>query len=81
MLRLTASSWSGFTGGCEGLNLPILRGGPAFAGRVFLYSMLAVMVLAFAMTLLVERGRLGFGLRCIQQNEDAADMVGVDVTR
>ena len=81
VLRLTASSWSGFTGGGEGLNLPILRGGPAFAGRVFLYSMLAVMVLAFAMTLLVERGRLGFGLRCIQQNEDAADMVGVDVTR
>jgi len=29
----------------------------------------------------VDRGRLGFGLRCIQQNEDAADMVGVDTTR
>lgn len=81
VLRLTASSWAGFTGGGEGLNLPILRGGPAFAGGVFLYSMLAVMVLAFGMTLLVDRGRLGFGLRCIQQNEDAADMVGIDVTR
>lgn len=81
VLRLVASSWSGLTGGGEGLNLPILAGGPAFAGMVFLYAMLAVMVLAFAMTVLVDRGRLGFGLQCIQQNEDAADMVGVDVVR
>ena len=81
VLRLAASSWSGLTGGGEGLNLPILPGGPAFAGRVFLYAMLVVMVLAFVMTVWVDRGRLGFGLRCIQQNEDAADMVGVDVTR
>ena len=43
--------------------------------------MLVVLVLAFVMTIWVERGRLGFGLRCIQQNEDAADMVGIDVTR
>lgn len=81
VLRLIASSWSGFTGGGEGLNVPIMAGGPEFAGRVFLYAMLIVMVLAFAMTLLVERSRLGFGLRCIQQNEDAADMVGIDVRR
>jgi len=39
------------------------------------------MLAAFIATVLVDRGRLGFGLRCIQQNEDAADMVGVDVTR
>ena len=31
-------------------------------------------------TILVDRSRLGFGLRCIQQNEDAADMVGVNIT-
>jgi len=81
VLRLVAASWSGVTGGGEGLNLPIMPGGPDYAGRVFLYAMMAVMLAAFAMTLLVDRGRLGFGLRCIQQNEDAADMVGVDVVR
>lgn len=81
ILRLAVSSWSDLTGGGEGLNVPILQGGPAFAGRVFLYAMLAVMVAAFVMTWLVARGRLGFGLRCIKQNEDAADMVGIDVTR
>jgi branched-chain amino acid transport system permease protein len=81
VLRLVASSWADVTGGGEGLNLPIMPGGPEFAGRVFLYAMLAVMLVAFVMTLLVDRGKLGFGLRCIQQNEDAADMVGVDVVR
>ena len=81
VLRLLTSSFSEITGGGEGLNLPILRGGPEFAGAVFLYSMLVVLVLAFVMTVLVDRSRLGFGLRCIEQNEDAADMVGVDVNR
>jgi branched-chain amino acid transport system permease protein len=81
LLRLIASTWSDLTGGGDGLNLPILAGGPEFAGRVFLYAMLVVMALAFAMTVLVDRSRLGFGLRCIEQNEDAADMVGIDVRR
>jgi branched-chain amino acid transport system permease protein len=39
------------------------------------------MIIVFVVTVVVDRGRLGFGLRCIQQNEDAADMVGVDTTR
>jgi branched-chain amino acid transport system permease protein len=81
VLRLVTSTWSDFTGGGDGLNLPMLPGGPEFAGRVFLYAMLGIMLIAFVMTVLVDRGRLGFGLRCIEQNEDAADMVGVDVRR
>ena len=81
VLMLTASIWSGLTGGGEGLNVKIMAGGPDYIGRVFLYTMLGIMLAAFAATVLVDRSRLGFGLRCIQQNEDAADMVGVDVTR
>ena len=81
VLMLIASTWAGLTGGGEGLNVKIMAGGPDFIGRVFLYTMLCIMIAAFIATVLVDRGRLGFGLRCIQQNEDAADMVGVDVTR
>ncbi len=81
VLMLIASTWAGFTGGGEGLNVKIMPGGPNYIGRVFLYTMLCIMLAAFIATVLVDRGRLGFGLRCIQQNEDAADMVGVDVTR
>ena len=79
VLMLIASTWSGLTGGGEGLNVKIMAGGPDAIGRVFLYTMLGIMLAAFVATVLVDRSRLGFGLRCIQQNEDAADMVGVDV--
>lgn len=80
ILRLLTTSWASVTGGGEGLNVSILPGGPDFAGRVFLFAMMAVMVAAFGLTVLVDRTRLGFGLHCIRQNEDAADMVGIDVT-
>lgn len=79
ILRLVASSWSSLTGGGEGLNLPIFQGGPEYAGKVFLYALLCLMLLAVLATVLMDRSRLGFGLRCIEQNEDAADMVGVNV--
>lgn len=81
VLSHTASSWASLTGGGEGLNVKILPGGPDFAGMVFLYTMLIIMLMAFVTTVIVDRSRLGFGLRCIQQNEDAADMLGVNVMR
>ncbi|PLX71861.1 MAG: branched-chain amino acid ABC transporter permease [Azoarcus sp.] len=81
VLHQVASLWSSVTGGGEGLNVPMLAGGPDYAGKVFLYAMLATMVLVWLVTLKVDRSRLGFGLRCIAQNEDAADMVGVQVVR
>jgi len=81
ILSLVASWWSGLTGGGEGLNLAFLPGGPDVIARVFLYAMLAIAVLALVTTVVVSRGRLGFGLRCIAQNEDAAEMVGIPTTR
>jgi branched-chain amino acid transport system permease protein len=64
-----------------GLNLPVpevatLRGQADF----FYYAMLALTALAFAATILVTHSKLGFGLRCIKQNESAADMLGVNTT-
>jgi branched-chain amino acid transport system permease protein len=81
LLRLVISSWSSFTGGGDGLNVPIFPGGPDLVGQIFLYIMLAIALMVFAVTVAVDRSRLGFGFRCIQQNEDAADMVGIDTTR
>ena len=39
---------------------------------------LALAVAATAAAILVQHSKLGFGLRCIQQNEDAANMLGVN---
>src|SRR5882724_10833823 len=76
VVRLVVSSWGSLTGGGDGLNLPLLSGGPNAVARIFLAVMIVIMVVVF-----VDRSRFGYGLRCIQQNEDAADMVGVDTTR
>ncbi len=78
--RLVASSCSGLTGGGDGLNVKIMQGGADYAGRVFLFAMLSVMILSFIVTVWVDRSRFGFGLKAIKQNEAAADMVGVNVS-
>jgi branched-chain amino acid transport system permease protein len=78
--RLIISSWSSLTNGGEGLNVPLVSGGPDAVARIFLAVMIGIMLLAFVVTVLVDRGRLGFGLRCIEQNEDAAGMVGINTT-
>ena len=78
--RLVISSWRSVTGGGDGLSIPILRWEPSEVTTFFLMVMLAIMLVAFAANVLVDRHRLGFGMRCIRQNEDAANMVGVNTT-
>lgn len=80
VMRLVISSMGWLTGGGDGLNVPLVTGGPEVVARTFLAVMLTIMLIVFAVTVYVDRSRLGFGLRCIQQNEDAADMVGVNAT-
>jgi len=80
VVRLVISSWGSLTGGGDGLNLPILSGGPNAVARIFLLVMSVIMIVTFLVTVYVDRSRLGFGLRCIQQNEDAANMAGVNIT-
>jgi branched-chain amino acid transport system permease protein len=40
--------------------------------------MLALAILCTSTAIVVQRSKLGFGLRCIQQNEDAASVLGVN---
>jgi branched-chain amino acid transport system permease protein len=78
--RLVIASWGSLTGGGDGLNVAFFPGGPDAVARTFLAAMVAIMLVVFAVNVVVDRSRFGFGLRCIQQNEDAADMVGVNTT-
>ena len=38
--------------------------------------MLALAILCMGAAIVIHRSKLGFGLRCIQQNEDAANILG-----
>jgi branched-chain amino acid transport system permease protein len=77
MLREIVNTMPG-TGGGKGLNLPILKISVAAQAQFFFYAMLALALLCTATAIVVHRSKLGFGLRCIQQNEDAANILGVN---
>lgn len=54
-----------------------LRGGAMF----FYYALLATMVLAWMVSALLVRGRLGYSWRAIREDEDAARALGVEAFR
>jgi branched-chain amino acid transport system permease protein len=66
------------TGGGMGLNLPVTQGGVTQQAVYFLTAMLGLAGVTLLSAAAVHRGKLGFALRCIQQNEDAAVMLGVN---
>jgi branched-chain amino acid transport system permease protein len=81
VLREITNSATDLTGGGMGLNLPVLAMDVTNQTRLFYYAMFGVAAAALATTALIDRNRLGFALRCIQQNEDAAISLGVDAPR
>ena len=81
VLREITNSATDLTGGGMGLNLPVLSADVTTQARLFYYAMFAVAAAALVTAVVVARSRLGFGLRCIQQNEDAAIMLGIGTRR
>lgn len=78
MLREIVNTTPDLTGGGMGLNLPILRISISAQAQLFFYAMLVLAVAATATAIVLRQSKLGFGLRCIQQNEDAASILGVN---
>lgn len=80
VLREIINSADRFTGGGMGLNLPVVKLTIQQQGGLFLAAMAVITVAALIMTLRIDRGRLGIAFRCIEQNEAAAVMIGVNAT-
>ncbi|RJF69363.1 branched-chain amino acid ABC transporter permease [Rhodopseudomonas palustris] len=81
VLRELTNGWTWLTGGGMGLNLPFFGWSPAALATFFFYAMFILVAATFATTYVIAHNRLGFALNCIRQNEDAANIVGVDTTR
>ncbi len=81
VVRLVVSSWGSVTGGGDGLNIPLLTGTPDAVAQTYLAVMIIIMLITFTLNVVADRSPLGFGLRCIEQNEEAAGMLGVETTR
>lgn len=80
VLREIVNSATKLTGGGMGFNLPILKLGVDAQAKLFFYLMFVLAVLTVVSAAYVNRHRLGFGLRCIKQNQDAANMIGINTT-
>ena len=75
LLGIVATIWSGFTGGSQGLALPIPTWPLAYQNWPFYYPLLALLVLSVAVSAWVRRSKLGVGLFAIQDDEGKAGLL------
>ncbi|MCZ0733486.1 branched-chain amino acid ABC transporter permease [Phreatobacter sp. AB_2022a] len=81
ILKEVTTGWASLTGGGMGINLPGAGGDPIVIARIALQTMVMLAAAAIALSIVVARGRLGFGLACIRMNETAALGAGIDAPR
>ena len=74
-----------FAWGAEGTTIPNLGHAPLmmqFDGKApYYYVVLALLLLALAITAWLERSRIGYYLLALGEDQDAAEAVGIDVPR
>jgi len=68
------------TGGAMGTTLPIIDKSPEVTYNYFYLAMLALMVITSLTVYLVIKSKLGFGIRSIKANEEAANSMGINTT-
>jgi branched-chain amino acid transport system permease protein len=85
VMRVIGNSWGGLTGGPVGISVPFSQ--PSVLAlqfkdmRAYYALMLGAVVVVTAIFILIKKSRLGYRLRAIKENEDAAEVIGVDTTR
>jgi branched-chain amino acid transport system permease protein len=77
LLGIVATIWSGLTGGSQGLALPLPTWSLTYQNWPFYYPLLALLVLAVAVSAWVRRSKLGLGLFAIQDDEGKAAGLGL----
>lgn len=76
-LGVVATTWSGLTGGSQGLALPLPTWSLTYQNWPFYYPMLGLLVVTVAVSAWVRRSKLGLGLFAIQADEDKAAGLGL----
>jgi branched-chain amino acid transport system permease protein len=79
VLREITNAATGLTGGGMGLNLPTAGSVNVDAQtRLYYASMLVAALITIGLATLIWRSRWGWAMRCVEQNEDAALVLGVN---
>jgi branched-chain amino acid transport system permease protein len=70
----------GFTGGAQGISMPVMDVSPEFANRLFYYLALAVLAVVVFVTWWIQGHNMGLALRSIKFDEEAARAMGINTT-
>ncbi|MFM1653756.1 branched-chain amino acid ABC transporter permease [Brevibacillus sp. B_LB10_24] len=84
VIRLVASFWKELTNGAVGLNIPFQAGFSSlmFRGKEpYYYIALGILCLVIAVTYWIDRSKIGAYLIAIRENEEAADALGIPISR
>lgn len=80
VLRELANNMTEFTGGGMGLSLPLAGGSIAQINRYFYFLMLGMAFFGTCLVYYLDRAPLGYGLRAIKEDEEAAGVLGINTT-
>jgi ABC-type branched-subunit amino acid transport system ATPase component/ABC-type branched-subunit amino acid transport system permease subunit len=80
ILQLATLNWRSFTGGSNGLTLPITTYPLKWQYTPFYYVLLGVLGLQILMSWWIRRTKFGTGLIAIREDEDKAGAVGVNTS-
>jgi branched-chain amino acid transport system permease protein len=84
VIRLLAIYFKDFTHGAVGINIPFKPGWSTmiFRGKEeYYYIALGILILVIGITYWIDRTRIGSYLIAIRENEEAAEALGIPVTR
>jgi len=85
VMRAIANTWSSVTGGPVGLSVPYSDGSLALmqfkSSESYYYLMLGALLINTLVFWSISRSRLGYRLRAIKANPQAAEVIGVNTSR
>ncbi len=85
VMRVIANVWSSVTGGPVGLSVPFVPDSLAMLSfkstRPYVYVCLAALAVVTLLFEWIRSSAMGYRLRAIRENQDAAEVIGVDTTR
>ena len=85
VMRAIANTWSSLTGGPVGISVPFSDSSfrlMQFKSSIpYYYIIFGALVVTTTVFILVSRSKLGYRLRAVKANPDAAEVIGVNTTR
>jgi branched-chain amino acid transport system permease protein len=78
LLQLLTLNWRSFTGGSNGLTMPITTYSRDWQYARFYYALLGLLLLSILMSWWIRRTKFGTGLIAIREDEDKAAAVGIN---